>query len=89
MFYVISFIVKTNIKKITFINPSTIRAIIASPFAWFAMITWLQGFAYRINISLWLFAISLIIVIVLTILTVGIHSYKASFRNPVEALRDE
>ena len=62
---------------------------IASPVAWFATKTWLQSFAYRIAISWWLFAISLIIVIILTILTVGIQSYKASFRNPVEALRYE
>lgn len=66
-----------------------ISFVIASPVAWFATKTWLQGFAYRINISWWLFALSLIIVIVLTILTVGIQSYKASFRNPVEALRYE
>jgi putative ABC transport system permease protein len=66
-----------------------ISFLIATPVAWFAMKTWLQGFAYRINISWWMFALSLIIVIVLTILTVGIQSYKASSRNPIDALRYE
>lgn len=80
---VFSLLIKDYLKLIL------ISFLIASPVAWFATKTWLQNFAYHINISWWLFGISLIIVIILTILTVGIQSYKASFRNPVEALRYE
>ncbi len=67
----------------------TISFLIASPVAWFATNIWLQSFAYRINISLWLFVLAWFIVITITMLTVGLQSYRAASKNPVEALRYE
>ena len=66
-----------------------ISFLIASPIAWFATNIWLQSFAYRVNISLGLFALALVIVMVITMLTVGLQSYRAASQNPVEALRYE
>ena len=66
-----------------------IALLVASPIAWFAMDHWLGGFAYRISISWWLFALAGIIAIVLVFLTVGAQSFKAAIANPVEALRAE
>lgn len=66
-----------------------ISFIIASPIAWFATNIWLQGFAYRVNLNLWLFGLAWIIVMAITMLTVGLQSYRAANKNPVEALRYE
>jgi putative ABC transport system permease protein len=66
-----------------------ISFVIASPIAWFATNIWLQSFVYRVNVSLGLFLLALVIVIVITFLTVGLQSYRAANKNPVEALRYE
>ena len=66
-----------------------ISFIISCPIAWYATNIWLQGFAYRTDIDWWVFALALLIVVVITILTVGFQSYKAANKNPVEALRYE
>jgi putative ABC transport system permease protein len=66
-----------------------ISFLLASPIAWYAMHTWMQKFAYRTNMSWWIFALAGVIVMVITMLTVGIQSYKAAGKNPVEALRYE
>jgi len=66
-----------------------ISFIIASPIAWFATNIWLQSFAYRINLNLWLFGLAWIIIMLFTMLTVGLQSYRAASKNPVKALRYE
>lgn len=62
---------------------------VATPVAWYAMNKWLQTFAYRTNTSLWVFAAAAALVTVVTLLTVAFQSFRASRRNPVEALRYE
>ena len=66
-----------------------ISILIASPIAWYAMNKWLQNFAYRINISWWVFALAGTIALLIALLTVSFQSYKAASKNPVEALRYE
>jgi ABC-type antimicrobial peptide transport system permease subunit len=66
-----------------------ISIIIASPIAWYVMHKWLQNFAYRIDISLWLFALAGAIALLIALLTVSFQSYRAASKNPVEALRYE
>ncbi len=62
---------------------------IASPIAWYTMHKWLQNFAYRVNIGWWVFALTGISVLIITMLTIGFQSYKAASKNPVDALRYE
>jgi putative ABC transport system permease protein len=50
---------------------------------------WLHNFAYRINISWWVFALAGAIALLIALLTVSVQSYKAASKNPVEALRYE
>jgi putative ABC transport system permease protein len=50
---------------------------------------WLQNFAYRINISLWIFLLAGFLALLIALLTVSWQSYKAASKNPVEALRYE
>ncbi len=66
-----------------------ISALIALPLAYYFMQNWLNNYAYRINISWWIFGQSLLIVYLIAIATVSWQSYKAASRNPVEALRYE
>ncbi|MGD0343224.1 MAG: FtsX-like permease family protein, partial [Bacteroidales bacterium] len=66
-----------------------ISFLIAAPVAWYASHKWLQNFAYRINGGFWVFAFAGVIVLTVTLVTVGYQSYKAATRNPVEALRYE
>jgi putative ABC transport system permease protein len=63
--------------------------VIASPIAWYIMHKWLQGFAYRTELSWLIFALSGIIALVTAIVTVSWQSWRAATRNPVESLRYE
>jgi len=66
-----------------------ISIIIAYPVAWYAMKKWLQNFAYRIDITLWVFALAGVIALFIAWTTVSFQSYRAAGKNPVEALRYE
>jgi putative ABC transport system permease protein len=66
-----------------------ISFLIASPVAWFAMHKWLQNYAYHINIGWIAFVLAGGVTLVFALLTVGFQSYKASNKNPVDALRYE
>jgi len=63
--------------------------ILAVPVSWFAMTQWLEGYVYKTGIRWWIFLFSGMIVLSVSILTIGIQSWRAASRNPVEALRYE
>ena len=73
----------------TFLKLILVANIIAWPLAWYAMNPWLQNFAYRIDISLWVFALAGGIAFLIAFLTVGVQALRAAVANPVEALRYE
>jgi ABC-type antimicrobial peptide transport system permease subunit len=66
-----------------------IAIVIATPIAWYAMNNWLQSFAYRINISWWVFVLAGIIALVIAFVTLSLQSVKAALKNPVKSLRSE
>lgn len=66
-----------------------IAFIIATPVAWYSMNKWLQSFAYRTELSWWIFALSGLLAFLIALLTVSLQSWGAATRNPVEALRYE
>jgi putative ABC transport system permease protein len=66
-----------------------IAFIVACPVAWYSMNKWLQNFAYRTEISWWIFAIAGVFALAIAMLTVSWQSWRAATRNPVEALRYE
>ena len=66
-----------------------IALIIASPLAWWAMHTWLQGFAYRISIGLWVFGVAGVLTVLIALVTVSSQAIKAAIANPVKSLRTE
>jgi ABC-type antimicrobial peptide transport system permease subunit len=67
----------------------TIAIVIAIPIAYLATHRWLESFAYKTNLSWWIFALAGLITLGITFLTISFHSWRAATRNPVEALRYE
>jgi len=72
-----------------FIKWVVISFIIATPVSWYAMHKWLQTFAYKTEMSWWIFALAGILSIGIALITVSWQSWRAATRNPVEALRYE
>lgn len=64
-------------------------AIIAFPITWFAMHNWLSDFAYRIDISWWVFVIAAGIALLIAFVTISVQTIKAALANPVKSLRSE
>ena len=62
---------------------------IATPLAWYFMNQWLQDYAYRINISWWLFAAGGLAAIIIAFATISFQAIKAAMANPVKSLRTE
>ncbi len=62
---------------------------IAVPISWLIMNNWLQGFAYRIDLSWWIFAFAGIVISLIAILIVSSQSFKVAFSNPVDALKND
>ena len=72
-----------------FLKLVIVAIIIASPIAWFAMNKWLQDFAYRINISWWMFAAAGLFAVVIALITISFQAVRAAIANPVKSLRTE
>ena len=66
-----------------------IAFLIAAPLAWYAMNHWLLDFAYKIDLSWWIFALAAAISILITLLTVSQQAIKVAIANPVKSLRAE
>lgn len=75
--------------NIDFIKWVSIAFIIACPLAWFIMFKWLQNFAYKTEMTWWIFGLAGIIALGIALLTVSWQTWRASIKNPVEALRYE
>jgi putative ABC transport system permease protein len=63
--------------------------VIACPIAWYIMNRWLQDFAFRTNISWWIYALAGLAAIVIALLTITWQTCRAASTNPVNALRYE
>jgi putative ABC transport system permease protein len=72
-----------------FIKLVFIAFIIATPVAWYMMNKWLQDFAYKTNISAWIFLLTAVLAIAITIVTVSFRAIRAAVVNPVDSLRAE
>lgn len=71
------------------LKPVVVAMFIAFPVAWWAMSKWLQGFAFRINISWWVFAVAGAAVILIAMITISFQAIKAAVSNPIKSLRTE
>ena len=66
-----------------------VSLIIATPLAWYGMNQWLQNYAFRTEITWWIFGFSGIVAVFIAIITVSFQAIKAAMSNPVESLRSE
>jgi putative ABC transport system permease protein len=72
-----------------FLKLVSIAIVIALPVSWWMMSRWLQDFAYKIDISWWVLALSGLLSIAVALFTVSFQSIKAALMNPVKSLRSE
>ena len=72
-----------------FVKLILISICIASPVAWYVMNRWLQEFAYRINISWWVFFVSGVLAVLIALPTICFQAIKAAIANPVKSIRTE
>lgn len=66
-----------------------IAFVIATPVAWWVMNKWLQDFAYRIQLSWWIFLVAGLAALLIALFTVSFQAFKAAIANPVKNLRTE
>jgi putative ABC transport system permease protein len=66
-----------------------ISCLVAMPVAWYFTKMWLTKFEYRIEVSWWVFAITCLLAVVITLLTVSYQSIRAARMNPVNSLRTD
>lgn len=88
-------ILGANVTNITvlvtkqFLSLVGIAILIATPLAWWAGNTWIRDFAYRTDLSWWIFAIAGLSAVVIALATVSYHAIRAAMSNPVKSLRSE
>jgi ABC-type antimicrobial peptide transport system permease subunit len=66
-----------------------ISLVIATPVAYYFMHNWLQNYRYRAEIAWWIFGITALGALLITLLTVSYQSIKAALANPVKSLKTE
>ncbi|HMK18497.1 MAG TPA: ABC transporter permease [Chitinophagaceae bacterium] len=66
-----------------------LSAVIAFPLAWWAMNTWLQDFAFRVNIGWWIFILAGASALLIALATISFQAIRAAISNPVKSLRTE
>ncbi len=72
-----------------FLKLVLIAILLASPLAWYAMNRWLQDFAYRVEVSWWVFGLAGLLAVGIALVTVSFQSIRAALVNPVKSLRSE
>jgi len=72
-----------------FVKLVLLAFLIACPLAWYIMHGWLQDFAYRTNISWWIFPLAGALSLVIALATISFQAIKAGNTNPVRSLRTE
>ena len=66
-----------------------ISTIVAWPIAYYIMRDWLDNFAYRVDISLFVFLSASVLAFIIAFFIVGYRAYAAATTNPSKSLRDE
>lgn len=66
-----------------------LAAAIATPISWWAMTSWLDNFAYRVDLVWWVFLVATAVSMLVALCTVGFQALRAAMANPVNSLRAE
>jgi putative ABC transport system permease protein len=84
-----SMITVINLLSKDFLRLVLLANVIACPLAWYIINKWLQDFAYRIDIRLWVFVSAALLSIMIALFTIIFQALKAAHINPVDSLRNE
>ena len=79
----------TGLLSKDFLKLVIISSLISFPVAWWLMHNWLQGYAYRTQISWWVFALAAGLALFIAIFTISFQAIRAALANPVKSLRTE
>jgi putative ABC transport system permease protein len=71
------------------LKPVLLGTLIAIPIGYYATYKWLEGFAYRIDVSWWMFGMAAMAAVLIALITVSSQAIKAALANPVKSLRTE
>lgn len=72
-----------------FLKLVLIAIVMAVPVAWWVMYQWLQGFAYKTDISWWIFVLAGLLAVFIALITVSFQSIKAALMNPAKSLKTD
>ncbi|MGC1471331.1 MAG: ABC transporter permease [Psychroserpens sp.] len=72
-----------------FVKTVLISVVISIPITYLLITNWLQNFAFKIDLNIWMFVIPIALVFALVIVSVGINTLKTAFANPIKSLRTE
>lgn len=72
-----------------FLTLVLIAICVASPLAWLSMNKWLEGYAYHVGISWWVFVAAGVAAVLIALFTVSFQAIRAALANPVKSLRTE
>jgi len=72
-----------------FIKLVVIAFLIATPIAWWAIHSWLEGFVFRTDVNWWIFPLSGLVMIVLALITLSVQTIKTATANPARSLNTE
>jgi len=72
-----------------FVRLVLLASLVAIPITWFAMRNWLNDFAYRIELSWWMFALAAFAALLIAVTTVFVQAIQSALENPVKSLRTE
>lgn len=75
--------------NLDFIKWVLVAFVIAVPIAWYGISKWLENFAYKTDLSWWVFLLAGLIVLLVALITVSWQTFIAARKNPVESLRYE
>lgn len=79
----------TTLLSKDFLKLVGIAVVLAFPLAWYAMSTWLQQYAYRVDIHWWVFVLAGGMAMIISLFTISFQSIRAALMNPVKSLRAE
>lgn len=78
-----------NLLTLTFTTRILIAFLIAAPVGYYLMNEWLTQFANKIELNVWIFCISALMVTIIALLTLSLQTVRAAMTNPVDEIRNE
>lgn len=71
------------------IRPVVLAILVATPISWYAMHRWLEGYAYKVNMNILVFAAAGLLALLIAALTVSLQAIRAARVNPAKTLKNE